>query len=146
MNVITITGAITRDAELRSTSGGDSVAKFSVADNAISKGDNKQTIFWNCDLWGKRGEALHSYLVKGAKVTIVGKIIQREYNDKNGVLKKAMDVRVDEIVLQGSKTDGTTPVKTDDGQVEHMPSTAGRPAQNKTGGSGFDDMDSDIPF
>jgi single-strand DNA-binding protein len=138
MNVITITGAITRDAELRSTSGGESVAKFSVADQAFSKGDNKQVIFWNCDLWGKRGEALHSYLVKGTKVTIVGKIAQREYNDKDGVLKKAMTVRVDEVVLQGSKSE-----QQEDRPAQSKPQNA---TAKTGGGSGFDDMEDDIPF
>lgn len=100
MNSITVAGQLGKDAELRATPNGDSVASFYVAD---SQGKDKPTIWWNCTIWGKRAEALSQYLVKGQAVTVSGVVTEREYTDKEGNKRKAMDVRVGEIALQGGK-------------------------------------------
>lgn len=136
MNSITIAGQLGRDAEQRFLPNGDAVASFSVAD---SQGKDKTTIWWNCSLFGKRAEALGQYLIKGQSVTIVGNVSQREYTDKDGNKRTSMDVRVNDVALQGGKREGTSPVKTPSGKVGYV-RTAGKPA------SGFDDMDDDIPF
>ncbi|SOY65639.1 Single-stranded DNA-binding protein [Cupriavidus phytorum] len=61
-----------RDAELRSTSGGDSVASLSLAFNYGRKGDDgkKPTQWVDGSIWGKRAEALAPYLTKGSLVTV----------------------------------------------------------------------------
>ena len=55
MNVITIAGNLGKDSESRFLPNGDAVTSFSVAD---SQGKDKPSIWWNCSLFGKRGEAL----------------------------------------------------------------------------------------
>ena len=102
MNVITIAGGLGRDAELKYLNNGDPICNFSVAD---SQGRDKGTIWWNCTLFGKRGEALSQYLTKGQSVTVVGTITEREWQDKEGAKRKSMDVRVSEIALQGGRKD-----------------------------------------
>jgi single-strand DNA-binding protein len=102
MNVITIVGGLGRDAELKYLNNGDPICNFSVAD---SQGRDKGTIWWNCTLFGKRGEALAQYLTKGQSVTVVGTITEREWQDKEGAKRKSMDVRVSEIALQGGRKD-----------------------------------------
>lgn len=103
MNSITITGNITKDAELRTLNNGDSVASFSVADN---QGKDKPAIFWNCSLFGKRADSLAQYLQRGQAVTVVGTLSEREY-EKDGQKRKAQDVRVNDVALQGgSKQQG----------------------------------------
>lgn len=103
MNNISIAGNITRDAEIRYLPDGSAVAAFGLADN---QGKDKQAIFWNCSLFGKRAESLAQYLTKGQSVTVTGTISEREFTDKNtGALRKAMDVRVNDIALQGGKRD-----------------------------------------
>ena len=102
MNVITIAGGLGRDAELKYLNNGDPICNFSVAD---SQGRDKGTIWWNCTLFGKRGEALAQYLTKGQSVTVVGTITEREWQDKEGNKRKSMDVRVSEIALQGGRKD-----------------------------------------
>ena len=134
MNSITIAGQLGRDAELRYLPNGDPVASFSVAD---SEGQNKPTIWWRCSLFGKRGESLAKYLTKGQAVTVVGKITEREY-EKDGATMKAMDVRVQDVALQG-------------GRRESAPAQSRAPRGTSDGrradvGSGFDDMDDDVPF
>jgi single-strand DNA-binding protein len=102
MNVITIAGGLGRDAELKYLNNGDPICNFSVAD---SQGRDKGTIWWNCSLFGKRGEALSQYLTKGQSVTVVGSVTEREWQDKEGNKRKSMDVRVSEIALQGGRKD-----------------------------------------
>jgi single-strand DNA-binding protein len=133
MNSITIAGQLGKDSELRFLPNGDPVLSFSVAD---SQGKDKPTIWWNCSLFGKRGEALQQYLTKGQAVTVAGMVSEREWTDKEGGKRKSMDVRVQEIALQG---------KREERQAE--PRQAPKPAPKAVpAGSGFDDMDSDIPF
>lgn len=133
MNVITIAGRLGKDAEIRTTSGGKSVASFSVADD---QGRDKGAIWWNCQLWGERGEKLAQYLRKGSQVTVSGTVSEREYEGK-----KYYDVRVNDVALQGGRQDGEAPA----------PRQAAAPAQRRAAPaprapSGFDDMDDDIPY
>lgn len=99
MNVITIAGQLGRDIEIRYTPNGKAVGNFSVAD---SQGRDKPTIWWNCQIWDKRAEALAPYLLKGQAVTVTGTVSEREY-EKDGQKRKAMDVRVTDVALQGGK-------------------------------------------
>lgn len=109
MNFITITGNLGKDAESRFLPNGDPIASFSVAD---SQGRDKPSIWWNCTIFGKRAEALSQYLTKGQQVTVVGNVTEREWTDKDGNKRKSMDVRVQDIALQGSKpTGGAKPVE-----------------------------------
>lgn len=135
MNNITIAGQIGRDAETRYLPNGDPVCSFSVAD---SQGKDKPTIWWRCSLFGKRAESLAQYLTKGQAVTVSGTVTEREYTDKDGTQKKAMEIRVQDVALQGGKRDAAP-----------APAPARAPAPQKAapaGGSGFADMDDDIPF
>ena len=100
MNSITIVGQLGKDSELRHLSNGDPVCSFSVADQ---QGKDKPTIWWNCSLFGKRAESLQQYLSKGQKVTVCGSVSERDWTDKSGVARKVMDVRVNDIALQGEK-------------------------------------------
>ena len=135
MNSLTITGNLTRDAELRSLNDGTAVLSFAVADN---QGKDKTAIFWNCALFGKRAESLQQYLTKAQQVTVIGTVSEREFTDKEGNKRKSMDVRVSDIALQGGKRE----------EGERQPSRAARQPQRSAPavGGGFDDMDSDVPF
>lgn len=128
MNNITVAGQLGKDSELK-TVGQDQVLSFSVAD---SQGREKPTIWWRCQLWGKRATSLQQYLVKGTAVTISGSVSQRTYTDKDGQEKTSQEIRVNDVSLQGGKRQ--------EGQEA--------PKQTqKSQASGFDDFpDSDVPF
>jgi len=138
MNSITIAGNLTKDAETRYLPNGDAVTAFGIADN---QGKDKPAIFWNASLFGKRGEALAQYLTKGSPVTVAGSITEREWTDKEGNKRKSMDVRVNEIALQGGKREAAHEAP----QQRQAARPAPRPAP-AGGDSGFSDMDDDIPF
>lgn len=127
MNNITIAGSLGKDAEVKYLSNGDAICNFSVAD---SQGRDKPTIWWNCGLYGKRAESLSQYLTKGQAVTVSGSVSEREWTDKEGNKRKSMDVRVNDIALQGGRRDAEPQ------QERRQPQ---KPAQQ-------DMDDSDIPF
>ena len=102
MNVITVAGTLGKDAELKKMTNGDAICNFSVAD---SQGRDKPTIWWNCGLYGKRAESLSQYLTKGQAVTVTGSVTEREWTSKDGEKRKSMDVRVNDIALQGGRRD-----------------------------------------
>ena len=104
MNVIAISGNISKDAEIRYTTTGDPVANFSIADN---QGKDKEAIFWNAGLYGKRAESLSKFLTKGQAVTISGTISTNKYTDKNGIERVGYNVRVNDVALQGGKKEGS---------------------------------------
>ena len=104
MNVIAISGNISKDAEIRYTTTGDPVANFSIADN---QGKDKEAIFWNAGLYGKRAESLSKFLTKGQSVTISGTISTNKYLDKNGIERIGYNVRVNDVALQGGKKEGS---------------------------------------
>lgn len=128
MNTIMVAGNVGKDAELRRTPGGDAVLQFSVADN---QGREKPTIWWRCSLWGKRAEALEQYLTKGQQVTVVGSVSEREWTDRDGQKRTSMEVRVNEIALQGGRRDE---------QARPAPAMRPVPAQQAV------DPDDEIPF
>jgi single-strand DNA-binding protein len=62
-------------------------------------------MWWNCGLYGKRAESLSQYLVKGQAVTVTGSVSEREWTSKDGEKRKSMDVRVNDVALQGGRKD-----------------------------------------
>jgi len=128
MNSLTIAGTLGKDAEIRYLPNGDAVCNFSVAD---SMGKDKGTIWWNCQLFGKRAESLAQYLTKGQAVTVSGNVTEREWNDKEGTKRKSMDVRVQDVALQGGRKE----------QQEDRPAPRQAPKPMP-----MDDSDDGIPF
>jgi single-strand DNA-binding protein len=138
MNKITATGRLAADAEVKFIPSGDAICNFRVASDT-GFGDKKTTNWFNCAIFGKRGEALSQYLTKGQQVTVFGSLTLREWTNKDGTKQISPDIRIDEIELQGGKQAGGQSASPGPRQA---PATNARPAPN------FSDMDdgSDIPF
>jgi single-strand DNA-binding protein len=96
MNVFNVIGRVGRDAELRHTSD-NKVTNFSVAvDSGFGK--SKQTLWLDCSLWGKRGEAIVDFIRKGAQIGVSGELGTREHEEKT-----YLTLRVAEVTLLGGK-------------------------------------------
>lgn len=106
MNVLTIAGQLGKDAEVRYTQSGDPVANFSVADQ---QGKDRETVWWNCQLYGKRAESLSKYLTKGQAVTVTGNVSTNKYTDKHGIERIGYNLRVNDLALQGGRKEGQEP-------------------------------------
>jgi single-strand DNA-binding protein len=101
MQIITIAGNITKDAVLRRTQKGEPVLGFSVAVNGI--GQDAPSTFFDCTMWGKRGETLESMIKKGGKVTVSGTFGTREHDGKT-----YLTVRANDVTLQGAKAEASS--------------------------------------
>lgn len=131
MKNITIFGGIGKDAVTRTTPQGDKVTGFSVAvDDGF--GDKKRTIWFDCNLWGGRGEKLAQYLTKGSRVCVTGDLSTREHDGKT-----YLTVRASEVTLGGGG-------QRDDGQVRDDGGRQSKPSGG-FGGGGYA-MDDSIPF
>ena len=131
---------IGRDVEVRFTAQGEAVASLSLAFSYGRKGqDGKQPTQWvDAALWGKRAEALAPYLAKGHQIGVTLEDVHIEtYTGRNGEGHKLV-ARVLDVQLIG----GQAAVAASAASAR----PAAQPAQPALAGSGFDDMDDDIPF
>lgn len=148
MNSISFDGRLAADAELRYTPSGEPVLSFRVASD-IGFGDKKTTNWFTCQVWGKRGESLKNYLAKGTQVTVYGQLTLREWQDKEGQKRLSPDVRVNELSLQGgrSQSDNHAPEQPDRGSRPNTPAPQRQPgAAAAQPNVPFNDNDDDIPF
>jgi len=100
-NVFSFTGAIGRDAEVRSTPNGQAVLSFTVANN-IGFGDRQKTLWVRVTVWGKRAEgALQNYLKKGQQVFVSGELSQNEYQAQDGTTKSSLELNANIVDLVG---------------------------------------------
>lgn len=125
MIVVTVAGALGKDAVVKSTQGGDQLCTFSVA-GSVGYGDRKQTIWFDVTKWGKGSDKLADMLPKGTKVTVSGELSQREHEGKT-----YLQIRADHIALQGERQAGG-------GSGQSRPS---REPMDQT-----NDLDDDVPF
>ena len=107
MAMQTATGNIGNDAETRHIPSGEAVVGFNVAVKS-GYGDKAVTTWVRCAIWGKRGEAVAPYLLKGQLVGIVGEVTNRKY-EKDGQEKFSLDVRVSDLTLLGKKDEAREP-------------------------------------
>ena len=102
MNLMTFTGNLGRDAEVKYTASGTAIASFSVPIKS-GYGDNEKTSWVRCAIIGKRAEGgLIQYLKKGQLVGISGELSVNTYTNKDGEEKTSVEVFVKEIDLLGS--------------------------------------------
>ncbi len=127
MQNLSIAGNVGKDAELRTTQGGDSVLNFSLAvDNGKDKEGNKRDATWfDCSVWGKRATSLQSHITKGTKLALTGRPTAREYNGK-----AYLGISVSDLTFMG-------------GGQERQQSNGGYGAGS---GPGRSDLDDEIPF
>ena len=104
VNKVILVGNLGKDAEVRVTPGGQSVASFSIAttENWTSKeGEKKEQTEWHrIVLWGKPADSLQPYLVKGKQIYLEGRLQTRQW-EKEGQKHYTTEVKADKIVLLG---------------------------------------------
>ncbi|HPH84718.1 MAG TPA: single-stranded DNA-binding protein [Ferruginibacter sp.] len=106
-NKVQLIGNLGNAPEVRTTESGKKLVKFSVATNEIyrnTKGEKvKETQWHNLIAWGKIADIAEKYLNKGTEVAIEGKLINKNYTDKEGNKKYVTEIQVNEMLLLGSK-------------------------------------------
>jgi single-strand DNA-binding protein len=139
INHVVVVGRLTRNAELKYTNSGQAVCKFSIANNQRRKKDDQWTDeahFFDIVLWGKTGEALNQYLVKGKQVGIEGQLRQNRW-EQDGQQRSKVEIVASNVMLLGSKGGGAAPAE------ESGPPPKDFPEGQPPAGDNFQD---DIPF
>lgn len=110
LNCAIIMGRLTADPELRTTASGLSVTSFSVAvDRRFQRqGEEKQTDFINVVAWRQTAEFVSRYFHKGSMIAVQGSIRTRNYEDKNGNKRTAVEIVADNVSFCGSKAETGT--------------------------------------
>ncbi|MBQ2768379.1 MAG: single-stranded DNA-binding protein [Clostridia bacterium] len=139
MNKVFLIGNLTRDPELRETPSGVAMCRFAIAVNRnYSSGDGeRQTDFFECTAWRGMAETIARYTKKGKKISIVGSIQLRNYEDNQGVKRTAVDIVVQDFEFLSPRDENDS---FDD--VADAPRAS---AKKKPTLQAMDD-DSDIPF
>jgi single-strand DNA-binding protein len=106
-NKVQLIGHLGADPESKETENGKKLVRFSLATNETYKsaaGDKVTETQWhNLVAWGKTAEFAQKYLNKGAEVVVEGKLLTRNYLDKEGVKKYYTEILVNELLIVGSK-------------------------------------------
>lgn len=116
MNTIILTGRLTRDPEVRYTSGEDPIccADF---DLAVTRTQDT-TDFIKCAAYRKTGEIAEKYLRKGMLIALRGSLYQKNWTNKNGDKITSYQVTVNEITFLEKKSDTSDSKKKDDGFID----------------------------
>lgn len=108
-NKVQLIGNLGNMPEVKNTENGKKLARFSVATNESyrnTKGEKVTETQWHSLVaWGKVAEIAEKFLNKGSEVAVEGKLIHRNYTDKEGNKKYVSEVQVNELLLLGSKAD-----------------------------------------
>jgi single-strand DNA-binding protein len=131
VNVVVITGNLTRDPELRHLGSGTAVCKLRVAVNSRRKDQSGNWVdkpnYFDVTVWGAQGENCANYLSKGRPVAVEGRLDWREWEDQGGNKRQSVEIIANTVQFLGSR-DGS-----------------GGGGNGNGGGGGFTPPQSDVP-
>lgn len=104
VNKVILIGRLGRDPEIRNTADGTTVAQFSMVTSEKYK-DKEYSEWHNIVAWRKLGEIAGEYLKKGSLVYIEGRIQSREYEGRDGVKRKVVEINASTMKMLGGKSD-----------------------------------------
>ncbi len=139
MNVVILMGRMTRDPELKYTSGGKAFANFSLAVQKLRDGVE----FIDCTAWEKTAETIAEYFRKGNRILIQGRLSVNSY-EQNGEKRRMTRVVVNSFeFVESSGNSGNS-----GGYQQHQSfnNNNNKPVQNDTFENDNDDMDDDEEF
>src|SRR5262245_21218191 len=149
-NKVILMGNLTRDIELRTTQGGQQVAKFGMAINRkwSQNGESKEsTCFVDVTAWGRSAEILNQYVRKGSPLFVEGRLDYQTWEDKNGGGKRSKL----EVVVEKFQFVGAPRGAAEGGEGGAAPRRSGQKAAGSEGGGqgggqGGEVDYGDIPF
>lgn len=170
LNKVTLIGNLGNDPEVRSTTGGNRVATFSLATSRSwnnQSGERQEKTEWHrCVVWNTKGSQLadivEKYVKKGDKLYVEGRIEYRQWQDKDGQTRYSTEINVRELIMLGGKggSGGDYDAEGGSGGRGRAAAAGGRAKSASTGGTGgtgggedfedfpgaLEDEDDDLPF
>ena len=162
LNKVQLIGNLGSDPEVRSTTGGNRVATFSLATsrqwNSPSGEKQEKTEWHRCVVWNSKGSGLadvvEKYCKKGDKIFVEGRIEYRQWQDKENQTRYSTEINVRELLMLGGGRGGSGGAEYDSESRSRAPAAAGAKA-GAAGAAGADfedfpgaleDGDDDLPF
>lgn len=144
LNKVMLMGNLTRDPELRVTPKGTPICQFSLAINRSFKMESGETreevTYADVEAWGKQGETIAKYCVKGRPLFVEGRLRLDTWEDKNTKEKKSrMKIVLEQFQFLG---DGQ---KREEGAAPRESESAGRSATTMNKPK-TENLDEDVPF
>ena len=106
-NKVTLIGHTGKDVEVVNFENGGIKASVSLATNDYytnAQGEKVEDTQWhNLVAFGKTAEIMQKYVTNGKEIAVEGKIIYRSYDTQDGQKRYITEIRIDELVLLGSK-------------------------------------------
>lgn len=140
MNKVILMGRLTADPELKQTSQGVSVVRFTIAVNRkFAKEGSQRADFINCIAWRQTGEFIARYFRKGSMIAVDGQIQTRSWDGQDGRRQYATEIVVENAYFTGERHDDT---------YQPMPDYSNAQSQKDTSG-GFENIsinEDDLPF
>ena len=132
MNKVVIHGRLTRDPELSTytTSKGEEGTRCNFA-VAVDRRFGEETDYFDCVMFGKRGEAIKKFFYKGSEIIVEGEMHRRSYDDKNGVRRVSWQLAASNFEFCGKKSDNAP---SSDRSAAEVPEDS------------FEEIDEDVPF
>jgi single-strand DNA-binding protein len=159
VNKVILLGNCGRDPEIRYMPSGGAVANISIATTSKRKDKNsgesiEDTQWHRVQFFDRLAEIVGEYVKKGAPLYVEGRLKYGKYTDKDGIERNTVDIIATEMQLLGSRQgSGGGGGDEGGGGYSRAPAPASRPPAARPApapaakqGSGFDDMDDDIPF
>jgi len=158
MNRVVLIGRLTRDPELRYTSGNNAaVCNFTIAVDRGFTGQSgeREADFIPVVVWNKQAENVKNYLTKGSQVAVEGRIQVRNYDDQNGQKRYVTEVIANNVEFLGSKnsssntsnnTDNVEPTPYDFGDEKEPKGTDVESNPFADFGSSIEISDDELPF
>ena len=164
LNKVMLIGNLGNDPEVRSTTGGNRVATFSLATSRSwsgPSGDKQEKTEWHrCVVWNTKSSQLadivERYVKKGDKIYVEGRIEYRQWQDKEGQTRYSTEINVREMIMLGGGRGASADGDEGGGSYARRAPAAGaakKPATSGAGGEDFEDFpgaleteDDDLPF
>ena len=157
LNVVAIMGRLVADPELRTTQSGINVVSFRIAcdRNFARQGEQRQADFIDIVAWRQQAEFVSKYFQKGSLIAIEGSLQTRQYQDKNGNNRTAVEVVANNISFAGPKSNNQGGGSYQNAAPSYQNQTPARPAAveaapSYSSGSADDfaviDDSDDLPF
>jgi single-strand DNA-binding protein len=144
-NKVLLMGNITRDVQLKQTSGNQSVVEIGVAVNRKYKTkdgqEREEVTFVDCECWGPRAEVIAKYFTKGKPIFIEGRLKLDTWEDKDGQKRSKMRVMIEDFQFVEGRGGGGGGGGGDEG---YAPSRSSGASGGRGGHSGI--QEEEIPF
>ena len=150
LNKVILMGRLTADPELRQTQSGVNSCRFTVAvdRNFVPQGGERQADFITCIAWRQTAEFVSRFFRKGSMIAVQGSIQTRNYEDRQGNKRTAVEIVADNVSFCGSKSESGTTTGGNTTRYDEPARPQNTPAFASGGMGDFSDIqdDDELPF